>query len=84
MERYWLGSHTFHPIMLVEQYSEVVIAIDKIDCYTPTGERTQETVVHGGGSNLKDTVIGGVVAGGAGAVLGSCKEISSHTTTHDD
>ena len=40
--------------------------------------------VNGGGANLKGAVAGAIIAGGAGAVIGSRNAVSTETIKHDD
>lgn len=65
------------------------IPLNDIKYFTKDGDigyETQITGGGGGGSSIKGAVIGGVVAGGAGSVIGSrqkTNEIKSETLTHD-
>lgn len=72
-----------YPIYITE------IPIDKIQYYTKEGDVQYTSHVSGGGgggSSLKGAVIGGVIAGDAGAIIGSRKKVNPITTetrTHD-
>lgn len=66
-----------------------VIPIENIKYFAKDGDISYETQITGGGgggSSVKGAVIGGVIAGGAGSVIGSrqkTNEIKSETLTHD-
>jgi hypothetical protein len=60
------------------------IKIDDIDYYLVTGSLRTEQVVSGGGSSLTGAIVGGIVAGGVGAVIGSRKKIKSKSVEKDD
>lgn len=72
-----------YPIYVTE------VPIDRIQYYTKEGDVQYTSHVSGGGgggSSLKGAVIGGVIAGDAGAVIGSRKKIDPIKTevrTHD-
>ena len=72
-----------YPIYITE------IPIDKIQYYTKEGDVQYTSHVSGGGgggSSLKGAVIGGVIAGDAGAIIGSRKKVNpiiTETRTHD-
>lgn len=60
-----------------------------IDYYIVKGSEWDSTDSYssGGGTNLKGAVVGGILAGGAGAIIGSNhkREVKTHTfTTHHD
>lgn len=65
------------------------ISIKNIKYFTKEGElhyTTEVTGGGGGGSSVKGAVVGGLIAGGAGAVVGSrnkMNEIRSNTVAHD-
>ena len=65
------------------------IPLDDIIHFCKDGEIFHEQIISGGGgggSSLKGAVIGGIIAGEAGAIIGSRKEteaITSRTVTHD-
>lgn len=65
------------------------IPLDDISYFCRDGEIFHEQIISGGGgggSSIKGAVIGGIIAGEAGAVIGSRKEtqaITSRTVTHD-
>lgn len=64
--------------------------LDSIKYYRLIGEKFSTTEISGGGgggSSIKGAIIGGVIAGDAGAIIGSRKkveEIKSHTVIHDE
>ena len=70
-------------------YRRVVIPFSDIEYYQIGGEYYRENKISGGGgggSDIRGAIIGGVVAGGVGAVIGSRKEtdsIKSKLVTHD-
>lgn len=74
---------------IVSEANKVVIEINRIEHYATRGEVFRETVITGGGgggSSIKGAVVGGVIAGDAGAVIGSRKKvdpIKSELKTHD-
>lgn len=63
--------------------------LDEIEYFTQDGELYREQVISGGGgggSSLGGAILGGLIAGEAGAVVGSRKQteaIKSETITHD-
>lgn len=65
------------------------IPLDEIEYFTQDGELYREQVISGGGgggSSLGGAILGGLIAGEAGAVVGSRKQteaIKSETITHD-
>lgn len=65
------------------------IPLNKIEYYATMGEVFRENKITGGGgggSSIEGTVTGGLIAGGAGAVIGSRKktdQIKSELVTHD-
>lgn len=69
------------------------IPVEKIEYYLLEGDVYTSTSVYGGGgtiggNSMKGAIVGGVLAGGAGAIIGSRKEeviqeIKSNTTIHD-
>lgn len=65
------------------------ITVDQIEYFAQRGEMFRENKISGGGgggSSLAGAVIGGLVAGGVGAVIGSRKkvnEVKSELITHD-
>lgn len=67
-------------------YFELNAAIDiaKINYYTIQGDKYAITDIQGGGSSLGKAVVGGAIAGGAGAVIASRNEIKSTTDVVDD
>ncbi len=73
----------------VKQIIQHKIPLEKIVYYTTKGEIVHETKLSGGGgggSSLEGAVAGGIIAGGAGAIIGSRKEIDpiqSQLVTHD-
>ncbi|WP_010243672.1 hypothetical protein [Acetivibrio cellulolyticus] len=66
------------------------ILLDKIEYYATRGEIVHENKITGGGgggSSIKGAVIGGVIAGEAGAIIGSRKKldpIKSELIAHDN
>lgn len=53
----------------------LTINIDDILFFNRYGDSYMETNVSGGGSNIPGALIGGVVAGGVGAIIGSREEV---------
>ena len=73
-DEYWGFVQKIHP----SESDMVCIPIEAIQYYQIQGQILTETHVSGGGgggSNLKGAVIGGVLAGGVGAVVGSRQKI---------
>lgn len=58
--------------------------INQIMFFREVGSVQYTTSVNGGGVNLAGAVVGGMVAGAAGAVIGSRQAVTSSTKTHDD
>lgn len=58
--------------------------INQIMFFREVGSVQYTTSVSGGGVNLAGAVVGGMVAGAAGAVIGSRQAVTSSTKTHDD
>lgn len=58
--------------------------ISKINYYTIQGDKYATTNIKGGGSSLGKAVIGGAIAGGAGAIIASREEITSTTDFIDE
>ena len=74
----------------IENYYKVkILPISKIEYYSMRGEIYRENKISGGGgggSSIKGAVAGGIIAGNAGAVIGSRKKvdpITSELITHD-
>lgn len=63
---------------------EKKIKISDIDYYLIKGELRTEQIVSGGGSSLTGAVVGGIVAGGVGAIIGSRKKIKTKSVTKDE
>lgn len=57
--------------------------IDDIIYYTNDGSTQYVSNVNGGGSSLKGAVVGGLVAGAAGAVIGSRKKVETTVSERD-
>jgi hypothetical protein len=72
---------------IVENYYVAKIAYSNIVYYEKIGDvqYTAQVNATGGGSSIKGAVIGGVIAGGAGAIIGSRNKINvkTSTQTHD-
>ena len=60
------------------------IDIDNINYYSLQGEKYTTTELNGGGSSLGKAVVGGAIAGSAGAVIASRKEVTSSTKVVDE
>lgn len=69
------------PFRIVEHHN---INVSKILYFVKDGDISYTTSVSGGGVNIKGAVAGAVIAGGAGAIIGSRNEISSKTIKHDN
>jgi hypothetical protein len=65
--------------------SAKTIPFSSIEYFTITGDIRYETEISGGGANLEGALVGGILFGGAGAVVGSSvgTEISSNTKQVD-
>lgn len=63
---------------------EIRIKIEDIDYYLVKGSLNTEQVVTGGGSSLTGAVVGGIVAGGVGAIIGSRKKIKTKSIVKDN
>jgi hypothetical protein len=68
----------------IDQYSGSVIHTDNIHYYSKEGNVSYVSNIKGNDFSLKGAIIGGLVAGGIGAVIGSRKELRSETETRDD
>lgn len=66
------------------QCSKKSIDIENIISYNIIGDAYTETNVIGGGSSLTGAVVGGVIAGGAGAVVGSRRGIRTENKRIDN
>ncbi|MDO4926496.1 MAG: hypothetical protein Q3980_12685 [Turicibacter sp.] len=64
--------------------NKIALDINKINYYTIQGDRYVTTDVQGGGASLGKALIGGVIAGGAGAVIASREKITSNTNVVDE
>lgn len=70
-------------------FEYVAIPIDKIQYYAKEGDVQYTTKISGGGgggSSISGAIVGGLVAGGAGAVIGSRQQVNpikTTTQTHD-
>lgn len=82
-----VSEHT-KPIDIIMENS-TIIPLKNIRYFKKTGDIRYETVLSGGGgggSSIKGAVVGGLIAGDAGAVIGSRKRVEAiHSTTveHD-
>lgn len=54
-------------------------SVSKIKCFYRQGDTYTDTKILGGGSSLGGAIVGGMIAGEAGAVIGSRQEIKSET-----
>ena len=59
------------------------IPINRIKYFVNSGDLQYTTEISGGGSSLTGAVVGGVIAGGTGAIIGSRKQIHSEIIEHD-
>ena len=59
------------------------IALDHIETYAKDGDIQYTTEVSGGGSSLSGAVLGGLIAGDAGAIIGSRQSVTTKTQSHD-
>jgi hypothetical protein len=64
-------------------FKSKAIKISDIEVYYLEGEVNYKTFQSGGGFNLKGAIIGGVIAGGIGAIIGSRKETTINSVTVD-
>lgn len=62
----------------------VSLDISKISYYIIQGEKYATTNIQGGGSSLGKAIVGGVIAGGVGAVIASRENITSTTDFIDE
>lgn len=60
------------------------ISLSSIVAFEQIGDVHYTTDVSGGGSSLTGAIIGGVIAGGAGAIIGSRQAVTSSTREIDD
>ena len=60
------------------------VSLSAIVAFEQIGNVHYTTDVSGGGSSLTGAIIGGVIAGGAGAIIGSRQEVTSSTRKIDD
>ena len=60
------------------------VSLSSIVALEQVGDVHYATDVSGGGSSLSGAIIGGVIAGGAGAIIGSRQEVTSSTRIIDD
>ncbi len=65
---------------IVDKY---IIPINDIKFFTRNGEYRVDNIVNGGGVNLTGAIVGGVVAGGVGAILGGREKIKTTTKELD-
>lgn len=77
-----LSKHNITGEMYVQ--NKKVLDVKKINYFTIQGDRYVTTDVQGGGSSLGKAVIGGAIAGGAGAVIASRQKIKSTTNVVDE
>jgi hypothetical protein len=74
---------------LTTYYRPISIALSSVEYFAKSGEVYRETQISGGGgggSSLGGAIVGGLIAGDAGAVIGSRKStdaITTKTITHD-
>lgn len=54
-------------------------SMNKVKCFYRQGDTYTDTKISGGGSSLGGAIVGGMIAGEAGAVIGSRQEIKSET-----
>lgn len=77
-------------LLNTESCEQIEISIDDIKYYRLIGQKyvtTEITGGGGGGSSIKGAIIGGIIAGDAGAIIGSRKEvegIKGSSTVHDE
>ena len=67
----------------VKNSEKKIVYVNKIEYFACRGEVFRENKISDGGSSLKGAVVGGVLAGGAGAIIGSRKSIKSKLTRYD-
>ena len=60
------------------------IAINQIMFFREIGSVQYTTSISGGGVNVAGAVVGGMIAGTAGAIVGGREAVKSTTETHDD
>ena len=60
------------------------VPLSDIVAFEQIGNIHYATDVHGGGSSMTGAVVGGIIAGGAGAIIGSRQEVTSTTREIDD
>ena len=68
----------------VVDFGIVEIPIDDIVLFTRYGDMYTTTTVSGGGSSLGGAIIGGMIAGDAGAIIGSRREVTVSTLKVDE
>lgn len=67
----------------ISNLKSFALNIDKIKFFTTEGSIQRFSKVEGGGSSVGGAIIGGLVAGDAGAIIGSRKEITTSIETID-
>mgnify|MGYP004645848059 CR=1 FL=1 len=65
------------------QWKSVIVDLDDIYFFAKEGELTTNITASGGGSDIGRAIIGGILAGNAGAIIASRKETKVETTTID-
>lgn len=78
-----LGSVTLYGNRVVVSDKTIKLVPDIEVGVSTSGNTYSETRVSGGGPDLGGAVVGGLIAGTAGAVVGGQKPVTSQTTTHD-
>lgn len=70
--------------ILPRKVNEEIYPLDEIKYYKIKGSERREQYVTGGGSSIKRAVVGGLIAGNAGAIIGSRKGIETSYEDVDD
>lgn len=73
----WMEDNNLKLISYTPKYSPSILTININDIlfFNRYGDSYMETNVSGGGSNIPGALIGGLVAGGVGAIIGSRKKV---------
>jgi len=70
-------------VLLESHFVLTGIKVNSIECFYPSGELFREHKITGGGSDIAGALVGGLIAGGVGAIIGSRSEVKSSLVTHD-
>lgn len=77
------GTQYINTVMPGEIIIDRKIPLDDIVYFESTGDVSFTSHNYGGGSSIGGAIIGGLLAGDAGAIIGSRKSVNSMTMSHD-